>query len=91
MGIGTERYALGFPVTALGDISRGVFDRFTRRTPGDWAERWRDKEPQAVRAFLTRWERTLIYYRFEPRSWGKLRTTNSPYGELERHLRELRR
>lgn len=53
----------------------------------DWARRWTEEEPQAVRAFLSRWERTIIYYRFEPEVWRKIRTTN----RLERYLRELRR
>lgn len=78
-------------VTEAASIYRAPNPGEAKARAGDWAERWRDKEPQAVRAFLIRWERTLIYYRFEPRLWGKLRTTNSPYGELERYPRELRR
>jgi len=68
-------------------IYRAPDARQARWRAKEWAQRWREKEPQAVRAFLSHWERTLIYYRFEPELWGKIRTTN----RLERYLRELRR
>jgi len=52
-----------------------------------WAGRWQKREPDAVRTFLVGFEKTLVFYQFEPEVWKKIRTTNL----LERYLRELRR
>ena len=52
-----------------------------------WAGRWQKREPDAVRTFLSGFEKTLVFYQFEPEVWKKIRTTNL----LERYLRELRR
>jgi transposase-like protein len=52
-----------------------------------WATRWKDTEAEAVRLFMEGLEKTLVFYRFAPKVWRKIRTTNV----VERYLREVRR
>jgi transposase-like protein len=52
-----------------------------------WAAKWQDREPEAVRSFLHGLEKTLVFYRFDPAAWRKIRTNNV----AERYLREVRR
>jgi putative transposase len=68
-------------------IYRAVSAEKARIRAKVWAGRWQKREPEAVRTFLLGFEKTLVFYQFEPEVWKKIRTTNL----LERYLRELRR
>lgn len=52
---------------------------------GQWAERWREAEPQAVSRFSYEFEDTLTYLNAPPEDRRRLKTTNP----IERLIREL--
>jgi putative transposase len=67
-------------------IYEGLRTRYQARyRMGQWAERWREAEPEAVSRFSYEFEDTLTYLNAPPEHRRRLKTTNP----IERLIREL--
>jgi len=83
-----ERSLRGAILSEAAAIYDGLGTRHQARYRlGQWAERWPEAEPEAVRRFSYEFEDTLTYLNAAPEDRSRLKTTNP----IERFIRELNR